>query len=420
MIFSLFPSLTAMYVPNYGIPLWEDEPDNGPIYAVIRFPEGANPEAANDDEPFYYVLEQAEVSDKELEDSIVTEDPALLTPGPQFKEDHIYAEVDFSKKRLARNSMDMSELINSRENSGNSDGGTEPVLEVLKPYVVGGTESEEPETGSQKSVYFTLENCFSDTFKRTKNDPECENVPVRKGPEGPDQYKAICTEALVYYTLKRSGSDRQNNNNNKDKNNSKFTIGQVFDQLEERYLNKTEQPGTPLSARPGLLLPRRLSNKKDKSDAKGANEPVPVVYNFFEEVCSNGPPKYKAVTNHEGPVYFHLRRLKSNHSRATRIQPRWQDEPIYAVVGEQYLKGAEGKDKPEEKPVYFTLEELCSDTLKRPGIDCQDIEPANDIVNECYNPSGTEESSRSQTPGCYTMKRIYPNSRKKSNDESPC
>ena len=71
--------------------------------------------------------------------------------------------------------------------------------------------------------------------------------------------------------------------------------------------------------KPGLVP------EKSCLDGRPKNEPL---CNFFEEICPTGSPSFSRTTipDKEGPIYFHLRRLKSNHSKATRIQPKWRNE----------------------------------------------------------------------------------------------
>ena len=369
-----------MYVPNYQIPLWEDEGEKDPIYAVLNFPEETNTGAGNDEEPFYYLLEEVVPNNKGIDDNNFAEDPSK----PQPNKDPIYAKVT-RKKQLVDTLLDMSDLINSRENNGNSEDAS-----VLGPYVKGADEEGRPETSAGKPVYFTLEECFSDTFRRCNNDLDCNNAPIYRILEGPDRYRAICTEALFYYSPNRSECDDENNNN------SKFTIGQVFDELEDRYLNRNEETATTPPERTGV---NRCSERQDESDSGGTNGPV---YNFLEDVCLRGPPI--ALSHHGGPVYFNLKRLKSNHAKATRIRSRLEEAPEDNVVEEQYLKGTEGDDWTEEEPVFYTLEKLCSDTFKRESSDClgTTIEQALEELEERYlrrnEESGDSSPERTSVP----------------------
>ena len=362
-----------MYVPNYQIPLWEDESEKDSIYAVLDIPEETNAEAGNDEEPFYYLLEEVAPNNKEMDNNNFSEDPSK----PEPNKDPIYAKV-IRKKQPVDTLIDMSELINSIENSGNWEGASEPVLGVLRPYV----EEGRPQASAENQVYFTLEECFSDTFRRSNNDLDSKNVPLYSILEGPDRYRAICTEALFYYTPNRSECEDQNYNN------SKFTIEQVFDELEDRYLNRNEEPGTSSPEKPGLI---HCSERQDESDDRSTNEPV---FNVLEDLSLRGSPV--AISHHGGPVYFNLKRLKSNHAKATRIRPRLEEALDDNVVDELYLKGTEGDDWTEEEPVFFTLEQLCSDTFKRESKDCAGttIEQALAELEEHYL-RGNEESGTS-------------------------
>ena len=372
-----------MYVQNYQIPLWEDEGEKDPIYAVLNFPEETNTDTGNDEEPFYYLLEEVYPNKKGIDDNNFSKDPSK----PQPNKDPIYAKVT-RKKQPVDNFLDMSDLINSRENNGNSEDAS--VLGVLGPYVKGADEEGRPGSSAGKPVYFTLEECFSDTFRRCNNDLDCNNAPVYRILEGPDRYRAICTEALFYYSPNRSEFDDENNNN------SKFTIGQVFDELEDRYLNRDEETATTSPERTGVI---RCLERQDESDSRGTNEPV---YNFLEDVCLRGPPI--ALSHHGGPIYFNLKRLKSNHGKATRIRSRLEEAPEDNVVEEQYLKGTEGDDWTEEEPVFYTLEKLCSDTFKRGSSDClgTTIEQALEELEERYlrrnEESGDSSSERPSVP----------------------
>ena len=372
-----------MNVPNYQIPLWEDEGNKDPIYAVLNFPEETNTEAGNDEEPFYYLLEEVYPNKKGMDDNNFSKDPSK----PQPNKDPIYAKVT-RKKQPVDNFLDMSDLINSRENNGNSEDAS--VLGVLGPYVKDADEEGRPGSSAGKPVYFTLEECFSDTFRRCNNDLDCNNAPVYRILEGPDRYRAICTEALFYYSPNRSEFDDENNNN------SKFTIGQVFDELEDRYLNRDEETATTSPERTGVI---RCLERQDESDSRGTNEPV---YNFLDDVCLRGPPI--ALSHHGGPIYFNLKRLKSNHGKATRIRSRLEEALEDNVVEEQYLKGTEGDDWNEEEPVFYTLEKLCSDTFKRESSDClgTTIEQALEELEERYlrrnEESGDSSSERPSVP----------------------
>ena len=460
-----------MYVPNYRIPLWEDETDNSRVYAVIHFPEGTNGGATDGEEPFYDVLEGPDLEEQftgdeenaqndgiiRINDDVfqIIEDPSA---GPAAYDNHIYAEVRRPKRRSA---------IKPKRSSEHSKCRKEPLQEVLEPYMKGTDETEQQEAPSvenaiyftlekcfsdsfkgasndpecknepackvsdeteqqeapsvENAIYFTLEKCFSDGFKRASNDPECKNEPACKVSEGPDQYKAICTEALVFCT-KRSGSKKSNSNIN---NETKFTIEQVFDDLEARYLKGTGEPGNTSTEKPGLSA-QRYSLKKARDDSKRANESV---YNFLEEVCRKGIPNYGAVSNGEGPVYFTLRRLKSNHSKATRIRPRCANESGSKKLDERFLKGAgengNNGNPTLEKPVYFTLESCCSDSLKRTMKDSTGTnEPERYFLEERYL-KGTEESQAGQNNSSgksvfHTLETFYSNSFKKPNSESQC
>ena len=413
-----------MYVPNYRIPLWEDETDNSRVYAVIHFPEGTNGGATDGEEPFYDVLEGPDLEEQftgdeenaqndgiiRINDDVfqIIEDPSA---GPAAYDNHIYAEVRRPKRRSA---------IKPKRSSEHSKCRNEPLQEVLEPYIKGTDESEQQEAPSvENAIYFTLEKCFSDSFKGASNDPESKNEPACKVSEGPDQYKAICTEALVFCT-KRSGSKKSNSNIN---NETKFTIEQVFDDLEARYLKGTGEPGNCSTEKPGVSA-QRYSLKEARDDSKRANESV---YNFLEEVCRKGIPNYGAVSKGEGPVYFTLRRLKSNHSKATRIRPRCANESGSKKLDERFLKGTEENgnngDPSLEKPVYFTLESCCSDSLKR---DIKDSTGANEperyFLEERYL-KGAEDSGQnnsSEKSVFHTLETFYSNSFKKPNSESQC
>ena len=309
-----------MYVPDYGIPLWDDEVENGPIYAVIQFPDSK--EAVDDDgEPFYYFVEEAVRIDNEGSGAPI-----------KFDENHIYAKV----KRRKDYSPDMSDLINSKENSGCSDDSTEALLEVLGPYVGGPNATELLEYAPEKSVYLTLEECFSDTLRRCSNDLECEDGPIFGIVDGPDQHQAICSEELMYYTINESEVDEQNNNT------WKSTTGKMLDELQEGERHTTKNPG---------LVP-----EESCLDGKAKNEPL---CNFFEEICPAGTPSFsrRTIRDKDGPIYFHLRRLKSNHSKATRIQPKWRNEDCTTEGDKKSGAGGDENSNPiyARAPVFYKL-----------------------------------------------------------------
>lgn len=358
---------SPMFVQDYGIPSWEDKEDKGPVYAVIAFPEKHSKDEKK--EPFYCVVEEAALIDKETERSGASKNPKSEK---HFNEDHIYAEVKNRKKRPVEDSLKLPDFINLKENShcGSSEDETGPVLEILGPYVRGAQEPDLPEFTLEKPVYFTLEECFSDTFRRTNDDLECGDGPIFRLVGGPDQYRAICTEALVYYTLNESEQDEENDNS------SKFTIGQVFDELEERFLNKDGEPGSTSPERPEPIPETSYTGRQ----LANASEPV---YNFLEELFPKGTPTFSrgTIRNEDGPIYFHLRRLKSNHSKATRIQPKWRD------MEDEIPTGADGNKKTNpvytRAPAFYTLERSDSDK-QNDSNDMFTIEQAFDQLQDRY------------------------------------
>ncbi|XP_068713121.1 uncharacterized protein [Montipora foliosa] len=380
-------SETAMQ--DYGIPSWEDQDDKGPVYAVIAFPEKHSKDEKK--EPFHCVVEEAALIDKETDRSGASKNPKSEK---HFNEDHIYAEVKNRKKRRVENSLKLPDFINLIENShsGSSEDETGPVLEILGPYVRGAQEPDLPEFTPEKPVYFTLEECFSHTLKRTNDDLECGDGPIFRLVGGPDQYRAICTEALVYYTLNESEQDDENDNN------SKFTIGQVFDELEERFLNKDGEPGSTNPERPEHIPEKSYTGRQ----LANASEPV---YNFLEELFPKGTPTFSrgTIRNEDGPIYFHLRRLKSNHSKATRIQPKWRD------VEDENPTGADGNKKTNpvytRAPAFNTLERSDYDK-QNDGNDMFTIEEAFDQLQDRYlkNPEEAKNASL-ERPGLVPQAR---------------
>lgn len=316
---------SPMYVPDYGIPLWDDEVENGPVYAVIQFPDSKALEE-DDGEHFYYYVDEAVRIDEE----------GGGTP-KNFDENHIYAKV----KRRKDNSRDMSDLVNLKENSGCSDDGNGALLEFLGPYVRGANAMELLECTSEKSVHLTLEECFSDTLRRRSNDLECEDGPIFEIVDGSGQYQAISSEALMCYTLNESELDEQNNNN------WKSITGKTLEELQERDRPTTEKPG--------------LDPEKSCLDGKPKNAPF---CNFFEEICPTGTPSFsrRTIRDKDGPIYFHLRRLKSNHSKATRIQPKWRNEDCKTEGDKSGAGGDENSDPIYARaPVFYKLKTSGSD-----------------------------------------------------------
>ena len=314
-----------MYVPDYGIPLWDDEVENGPVYAVIQFPDSKALEE-DDGEHFYYYVDEAVRIDEE----------GGGTP-TNFDENHIYAKV----KRRKDNWRDMSDLVNLKENSGCSDDGNGALLEFLGPYVRGPNATELLECTSEKSVHLTLEECFSDTLRRCSNDLECEDGPIFEIVDGSGQHQAISSEALMCYTLNESELDEQNNNN------WKSITGKTLEELQERERSTTEKPG--------------LDPEKSCLDGKPKNAPF---CNFFEEICPTGTPSFsrRTIRDKDGPIYFHLRRLKSNHSKATRIQPEWRNEDCKTEGDKSGAGGDENSDPIYARaPVFYKLKTSGSD-----------------------------------------------------------
>ncbi|XP_068758919.1 uncharacterized protein [Montipora capricornis] len=380
---------SPMFVQDYGIPSWEDQEDKGPVYAVIEFPEKHSKDETK--EPFYCVVEEAALIDKETGRSGASKNPKSEK---HFNEDHIYAKVKNRKKRRVENSLKLPDFINLKENShcGSSEDETGPVLEILGPYVRGAQEPDLPEFTPEKPVYFTLEECFSDTFRRTNDDLECGDGPIFRLVGGPDQYRPICTEALVYYTLNESEQDEENDNS------SKFTIGQVFDELEERFLNKDGERGSTNPERPEPIPETSYTGRQ----LANASEPV---YNFLEELFPKGTPTFSrgTIRNEDGPIYFHLRRLKSNHSKATRIQPKWRD------VEDENPTGADGNKKTNpvytRTPAFYTLERSDSDK-QNDSNDIFTIEEAFDQLQDRYlkNPEEAKNASL-ERPGLVPQAR---------------
>jgi len=385
---------SPMYAPNYGIPLWEDKSacknsnEKDPIYAVIHFPEGKDAEGMNDQEPIYFVLEEPVTDDKETVKNNALEDPSLINFGQQSFENHTYAKVAKCKKLPDDDPVEISDVFYSEELSDHSDS----EIDVLEFYVKDGEEFKQAGFTSEKRIYFTLEEFFSDTLKRTINNSECENAQDYKVLQGPDQYRAICSEALVYYMPKTADP----NSSMDDNNNSKFTIEQVFDDLEERYLKRTGElatssPGSPRISAEGCSD----SVEKGNKDSAVTNEPV---YNLLEEVCRYGPPQFKAISSQGGPFCFNLKRLKSNHTRATRIQPRYkEEEPVRNGQEEQTLKGPEDNGQPKEKPLYFSLKRISPDSLKQNRNDCKYRKDSNEPVDDVFEEPNLKEAEEPGT-----------------------
>lgn len=415
---------SPMYVPNYRIPLWQNEEDNTCVYAVLHFPEGVDGRVRTGEEPIYNVLEEPATNNEEgikngqlieTDEDVfhVIDDKSGGDSGPGAYDNHIYAEVVRKPKRRT--------AIKSKGPSNHSKHSQDTLPKALEPYIRSAEESDEDDTpDTENAIYFTLEKCFSDSFKRANNDSVDDKTSAGKTLKGPDQYKAVCTEALVFCT-KRSGSRRSINNNNE----ARFTIEQVFDDLEARYLQGTGVPEKASSGQAETTSELEMDNlKKARSDSKKVNESV---YNFLEEVCRQGLPTFQSVSSQEGPVYFTLKRLKSNHSKATRMRPKWVAETGSNALEERFLKRVEGCDLSDstsaEKPVFFTLESCCSDSLTRDKSDTMHAnEPVSQGLEERYlkRAEGPGQSFTSRSNDFNNLERIYSDSFKIPNSESHC
>ena len=421
-VFELF--VPAMYVPNYRIPLWQDEQDNTCVYAVLHFPEGVDGRVRTGEEPIYNVLEEPATNSEEgikngqlieTDEDVfhVIDDKTGGDSGPGAYDNHIYAEVVRKPKRRT--------AIKSKRPGNYSEHSRDTLRKALEPYMRSAEESDQDDTpDTENAIYFTLEKCFSDSFKAANNDSVDDKTSAGKTLKGPDQYKAVCTEALVFCT-KRSGSRRSINNNNE----ARFTIEQVFDDLEARYLQGTGVPEKASSGKAETTSELEMDNlKKARSDSKKVNESV---YNFLEEVCRQGLPTFQSASSQEGPVYFTLKRLKSNHSKATRMRPKWAAETGSNALEERFLKRAEGCDLSDstsaEKPVFFTLESCCSDSLTRDKSDTMHAnEPVSQGLEERYlkRAEGPGQSFTSRSNDFNNLERIYSDSFKIPNSESHC
>ena len=413
-----------MYMPNYRIPLWQDKEDNTCVYAVLHFPEGVDGRVRTGEEPIYNVLEEPATNNEEgikngqlieTDEDVfhVIDDKTGGDSGPGAYDNHIYSEVVRKPKRRT--------AIKSKGPGNYSQHSQDTLRKALEPYMRSAEESDQDETpDTENAIYFTLEKCFSDSFKAANNDSVDDKTSAGKTLKGPDQYKAVCTEALVFCT-KRSGSRRSINNNNE----ARFTIEQVFDDLEARYLQGTGVPQKASSGKAETTSELEMDNlKKARSDSKKVNESV---YNFLEEVCRQGLPTFQSASSQEGPVYFTLKRLKSNHSKATRMRPKWAAETGSNALEERFLKRAEGCDLSDgtsaEKPVFFTLESCCSDSLTRDKSDTMHAnEPVSQGLEERYlkRAEGPGQSFTSRRNDLNNLERIYSDSFKIPNSESHC
>ena len=413
-----------MYMPNYRIPLWQDEEDNTCVYAVLHFPEGVDGRVRTGEEPIYNVLEEPATNNEEgikngqliqTDEDVfhVIDDKTGGDSGPGAYDNHIYSEVVRKPKRRT--------AIKSKGPGNYSQHSQDTLRKALEPYMRSAEESDQDETpDTENAIYFTLEKCFSDSFKAANNDSVDDKTSAGKTLKGPDQYKAVCTEALVFCT-KRSGSRRSINNNNE----ARFTIEQVFDDLEARYLQGTGVPEKASSGQAETTSELEMDNlKKARSDSKKVNESV---YNFLEEVCRQGLPTFQSASSQEGPVYFTLKRLKSNHSKATRMRPKWAAKTGSIALEERFLKRAEGCDLSDgtsaEKPVFFTLESCCSESLTRDKSDTMHAnEPVSEGLEERYLKRAEEpgQSFTSRRNDLNNLERIYSDSFKIPNSESHC
>ena len=132
------------------------------------WPRREDTKGKNDQEPFYFVLEEPVTGDKETDKNNALEDPSLTNFGQQSFENHIYAKIAKCKKLPDDDPLEISDVFNSEELSDQSDS----EIDVLEFYVKDGEEFKQAGFSSEKRIYFTLEECFSDTLKRTTNNSE--------------------------------------------------------------------------------------------------------------------------------------------------------------------------------------------------------------------------------------------------------
>ena len=152
----------------------------------------------------------------------------------------------------------------------------------------------------------------------------------------------------------------------------------------------TSSPGSPRISAEGCSDSVERGNK----DSAVTNEPV---YNLLEEVCRYGPPQFKAISSQEGPFCFNLKRLKSNHTRATRIQPGYKEEPVRNGPEEQTFKGPDDNVQPKENPLYFSLKRISPDSLKKNRNDCKDGKDLNEPVDDVFEEPNLKEAEEPET-----------------------